>query len=201
MKQVVIATNNSHKAEEIREILDIPGWEFLTLKEAGIESDPEETADSFEGNAMIKAACAHDAFGGAAVADDSGLVVDALGGAPGVYSSRFAGVHGDDAANNALLIEKLQNVPAEKRSARFVSTVVFIDEAGQRFIGRGTVEGHIGYTEQGSNGFGYDPLFYPDEFGGNKTFGQASADEKNAISHRGRALRSLRDKLIEYFKA
>ena len=193
MKTVVIATNNAHKVAEIKTALNFEGWEFKTLRELGIESNPEEDADTFEGNARIKACAAHEASGGlAALADDSGLAVDALDGAPGVYSSRYAGVDGDDAANNAKLFAELADVPDERRTARFVCTLVFVDEDGAETVARGTIEGRIGYELRGNEGFGYDPLFLPDEFGGELTLAEVSQNQKNAISHRGNALRALR---------
>lgn len=196
MKRVIVATNNAHKADEISHILDIDGFEFVTMKEAGIVSDPKEDADTFLGNARIKALSAHEASHGSAVlADDSGLEVDALDGAPGVYSSRFAGEDGDDEANNRLLLEKLEGVADRDRTARFVCQLVFIDEDGSETTSKGTVEGRIGHSEKGSEGFGYDPLFIPDELGGAITFAEVPQIRKNEISHRGRALRNLRDLL------
>ncbi|WP_080797057.1 RdgB/HAM1 family non-canonical purine NTP pyrophosphatase [Arabiibacter massiliensis] len=196
MKTVVIASNNAHKAREIAEALDFPGWEFRTLRELGIESDPAEDADTFEGNARIKAQAAREASGGRAVlADDSGLEVDALGGAPGVFSARYAGDPCDDAANNAKLLAELADVPDEGRTARFVCTLAFIDEDGAETVARGTVEGRIGHEGRGSHGFGYDPLFLPDVFDGVRTLAEALPEEKNAVSHRGNALRELRAKL------
>lgn len=198
MKRIIIATNNAHKADEISHVLGMDGLEFVTMKEAGVQSDPEEDADTFLGNARIKARAAHEASGHAAVlADDSGLVVDALDGAPGVFSSRFAGEDGNDAANNALLLEKLEGVPDEERTARFVCTLVLIDEDGTEKVATGTVEGKIGYEERGEEGFGYDPLFYPDEYDGAMTFAEVPQAEKNLISHRARALREMRNLLCE----
>lgn len=198
MKTVVIATNNAHKVAEITTALDFEGWEFKTLRQLEIASDPAEDADSFEGNARIKALAAHEASGGlAALADDSGLEVDALDGAPGVYSSRYAGEDGNDEANNAKLLAELAGVPDEERTARFVCTLVFVDEDGSEVVARGTVEGRIGCEERGSEGFGYDPLFLPDEYAGELTLAEVSQDAKNAISHRGNALRALREKLAE----
>lgn len=195
-KTVVIATNNAHKVAEITTALDFEGWEFKTLREMGVESNPEEDAGTFEGNARIKALAAREACGGcAALADDSGLEVDALGGAPGVYSSRYAGVDGDDAANNAKLLRELSDVPEELRTGRFVCTLVFIDEDGSESVARGTIEGRIGYEERGREGFGYDPLFVPDAFGGTLTLAEVSQEEKNGVSHRGNALRALREQL------
>lgn len=197
-KTVVIASNNAHKAREIAEALDFPGWEFRTLRELGIASDPEEDADTFEGNARIKARAAREASGGRAVlADDSGLVVDALDGAPGVRSARYAGEDATDAANNAKLLDELADVPDAQRTARFVCTLVFIDEDGSEEVAHGVVEGRIGRAERGEHGFGYDPLFLPDVFGGERTLAEALPQEKNAVSHRGNALRALRARIEE----
>ncbi|MDO5118238.1 MAG: RdgB/HAM1 family non-canonical purine NTP pyrophosphatase [Eggerthellaceae bacterium] len=197
-KTVVIASNNAHKADEIRGALDFEGWEFKTLAELGIASDPDEDADTFEGNARIKALAAHEASGGlAALADDSGLIVDALDGAPGVYSSRYAGEHGNDGDNNAKLLKELENVKPADRTARFACCLVFIDEDDTETVALGTVEGLIGYEARGENGFGYDPLFLPVELDGETTFAQISQDEKAKLSHRGNALRALKAKLSD----
>lgn len=195
MKKVVIATNNAHKVEEIRTALDFEGWEFLTLSQCDPYDEPVEDADTFEGNARIKALAAHEHTGLAALADDSGLAVDALDGAPGVFSARYAGVHGDDAANNEKLLHELEGVADAQRTARFVCSLVFIDEDGTETSASGTVEGRIAHGLSGSGGFGYDPLFLPDEFGGAKSLAEVTQDEKNAISHRGNALRFLKEKL------
>ncbi len=196
MKTVLIASNNAHKAKEIAEALDFPGWEFKTLKQAGVASDPAEDADTFLGNARIKARAAQEASGGMAVlADDSGLEVDALGGAPGVYSARYAGEPTDDAANNAKLLDELSDVAEADRSARFVCQLVYLDEEGREVDARGTVEGRIGYEERGEHGFGYDPLFLAEVFDFERTLAEALPEEKNAVSHRGNALRELRAKL------
>lgn len=195
-KTVIISSNNAHKAQEIANALSFPGWEFKTLREAGVASDPAEDADTFEGNARIKAHAAHQASGGAAVlADDSGLEVDALDGAPGVFSARYAGEHGNDADNNAKLLAELVGVPDEERTARFVCSLVFVDEDGTEVTARGAVEGRIGHELRGDEGFGYDPLFLPDAFGGEKTMAEVTQEEKAAVSHRGNALRALREKL------
>ena len=193
MKRIIIATNNAHKADEISHVLGMEGLEFVTLKEAGIHSDPDETETTFEGNARIKAMAAHELSGGAAVlADDSGLEVDALDGAPGVFSSRFAGEDVNDLANNALLLEKLEGIPDDERTARFVCTMVFIDEDGTEKVARGAVEGRIGYGARGTEGFGYDPLFFPLAYNGEKTFAEVPQAEKNMISHRANALREMK---------
>ena len=192
---VVVATGNAHKVVEIEAILSevLPGTRFVTLKSLGDFPDPEETGATFEENAFIKAQAAHDATGLPAVADDSGLEVDALGGAPGVYSARYAGVHGDDVANNAKLLRELEGVPAAERTARFTSCVAFVD-AGVRESGLGHVEGRVGFEGRGEHGFGYDPLFLPAETPG-RTMAELTPEEKNAISHRYHALVDLASKL------
>lgn len=195
MKKVVIATNNAHKVEEIRAALDFEGWEFLTLSQCDPYDEPAEDADTFEGNALIKALAAHEHTGLAALADDSGLVVDALDGAPGVYSARYAGVHGDDAANNEKLLRELEGVSDDRRTARFVCSLAFVDEDGTQVFASGAIEGRIAHGLSGEGGFGYDPLFLPDEFAGAKSLAEVTQDEKNAISHRGNALRALKQKL------
>lgn len=195
MKKVVIATNNAHKVEEIRTALDFEGWEFLTLSQCDPYDEPAEDADTFEGNALIKALAAHEHTGLAALADDSGLVVDALDGAPGVYSARYAGVHGDDAANNEKLLRELEGVSDDHRTARFVCSLAFVDEDGTQVFASGAIEGRIAHGLSGEGGFGYDPLFLPDEFAGAKSLAEVTQDEKNAISHRGNALRALKEKL------
>lgn len=200
MTTVILATNNAHKADEIANALDFPSWEFKTLASAGIESDPEEDAGTFEGNARIKARSAWEAARAAGLqcavlADDSGLEVDALDGAPGVYSSRYAGPDADDAANNAKLLEELASVPDADRTARFVCTLVLLDADGAETMARGTVEGRIGHEPRGTEGFGYDPLFWPDAFEGRCTLAEVPQAEKAAVSHRGNALRILRDQL------
>ena len=196
MTTVLIASNNAHKATEIAEALDFPGWEFKTLKQVGVSSDPVEDAETFLGNARIKAHAAQQASGGMPVlADDSGLEVDALDGAPGVHSARYAGEPCDDAANNAKLLDALSDVADEARTARFVCQLVFLDENGNEVDARGTVEGRIAHEAHGENGFGYDQLFLPEVFGFERSLGEAKPEEKNAVSHRGNALRELRAKL------
>ena len=196
MTTVLIASNNAHKATEIAEALDFPGWEFKTLKQVGVSSNPAEDAETFLGNARIKAHAAQQASGGMPVlADDSGLEVDALDGAPGVHSARYAGEPCDDAANNAKLLDALSDVADEARTARFVCQLVFLDENGNEVDARGTVEGRIAHEAHGENGFGYDPLFLPEVFGFERSLGEAKPEEKNAASHRGNALRELRAKL------
>lgn len=201
MKTILLATNNAHKVSEISNALDFPGWEFKTLADLDLKSDPPEDADDFLGNARIKAVAAQEeAFAAgyrvAVLADDSGLEVDVLDGAPGVFSSRYAGEDGNDEANNAKLFEELLDVADEERTARFVCTLVFLDEDGTELDARGTVEGRIGYELQGDGGFGYDPLFWPDVFEGECTLAEVPQARKNEVSHRGNALRLLRDKLV-----
>ena len=196
MKKVLIATNNKHKVEEIETALNFERWEFLTLADCKPYPEPVEDADTFEGNALIKARAAHEATGLAALADDSGLAVDALDGAPGVFSARYCGVHGDDDANNAKVLAELEGVPDDKRTARFVCALAFVDEDGSETTAFGTIEGRIAHDLSGEGGFGYDPMFLPDEFGGAKTLAEVTQEEKNAISHRGNALRALKEKLM-----
>ena len=196
-RTVVVASGNQHKVVEIEAILGkvMPQTRFVSIKELGDFPDPEETGDTFEENAFIKAQAAYEATGLPAVADDSGLVVDALGGAPGVYSARYAGVHGDDAANNAKLLRELDGVPAAERAARFTSCVAYVDE-GVRVCGIGYCEGAVGFEGRGDGGFGYDPLFLPDDTPG-RTMAELMAEEKNAISHRFHALGALAERLSE----
>lgn len=197
MRRIVIASNNEHKVEEISRMLEGCDREFLTLHEANIESDPVEDADSFDGNARIKARAAFEKGGGVAVlADDSGLIVDALDGAPGVRSSRYAGEDATDAENNELLLRELDGVALDDRTARFVCTMCYIDEDGNESICEGRVDGVIGFEERGDGGFGYDPLFYPDEYDRELSFSQVPLDEKNRISHRARALDAIKSILL-----
>ena len=198
-KTVIIASNNAHKAEEIAHALDFPGWEFRTLKEAHIDSDPAEDADSFLGNARIKAKAAWEAAKEtlghpvAVLADDSGLEVDALGGEPGVYSARYSGEGATDEKNNKKLLAALAGVPDEKRTARFRTIVTCIFPDGDEIQAEGVCEGRILESPRGQDGFGYDPLFWYEPLG--KTFAELTPDEKNAVSHRGRAMREFAAKL------
>jgi XTP/dITP diphosphohydrolase len=189
---VIVATANRGKLTEIRSALDFEGWEFITAADLGRESlEVEETGDTFEANARLKAHAYRDAFGLAALADDSGLEVDALGGAPGVYSSRYAGADATDADNNVKLLEALADVPPTARAARFRSVIVLVDEDGSETVAAGACEGAIGFERRGSGGFGYDPLFLPDATPG-RSMAELALAEKNAISHRGAALRALK---------
>lgn len=186
MKKIVLATNNAHKLREMRQLLG-DAYEVVGLVDIGCTADIPENADTFAGNALAKALYVREHYGLACIADDSGLEVDALGGRPGVFSARFAGEHDSD-ANNALLLRLMKGV--KNRAARFRCVVCFMDEAGDAHYFEGKVEGEILDGMQGGGGFGYDPLFRP--LGWKKSFGEASADEKNAVSHRGRAVEALR---------
>ena len=192
---VVVASNNAHKIEEIKTILGavMPDAEFKAMGEVGDLPEPEETGTTFEENAFIKAETIHAATGLPTVADDSGLMVDALDGAPGVYSARYAGVHGDDAANNAKLLRELAGVGEGGRTARFVSCVAFVAD-GVRTCGVGFCEGRVGFEGRGEHGFGYDPLFLPDDTPG-KTMAELLPEEQNAISHRRHGIEALADEL------
>ncbi len=190
--KILIATHNKHKLTEMRRILEPMGYEVLTDDMLGISlTDVEETGTTFVENARIKAESGCRESGIACIADDSGLCVDALGGEPGVYSARYSGEHGNDDANNKKLLAELQNVPDEKRTARFECVICVSFPDGSEVIAKGTCVGKIGYSELGENGFGYDPLFMV----GEKSFAQLSGEEKDAISHRGRALQALKEKL------
>ena len=189
MKQIVFATNNAHKLSEVRRIVG-DRFEILSLADIGCHDDIPETADTLEGNALIKARWVKERYGYDCFADDTGLMVDALGGAPGVLTARFAGEHCTPADNVALLLERLNG--ETRRSARF-STVIALIINGKEHVMTGTVEGEISTEERGADGFGYDPIFIPEDTG--LTFAQMGPDAKNAISHRGRATAALIDLL------
>lgn len=190
-----IATKNAHKVIEFKRILEPMGIEVLCERDLDFElQDVEENGTTFEENAIIKAAAACEQTGFVSLADDSGLCVDALNGAPGIFSARYSGVHGDDKENNRKLLRELEGVPMDKRTARFVSAVACVFPDGRKFTVTGKCEGHIDFEEKGENGFGYDPLFIG-EIG---CFGLASGEEKDKVSHRGKALKMLRDELKNY---
>ncbi len=191
-RTIVVATGNAHKLTEIEDILSrvLPDVSFVALGQLGDFEDPEETGTTFLENALIKAEAAVAQTGFTAIADDSGLVVDALNGEPGVYSARYAGVHGDDVANNAKLLEKLDGVADAERTARFMSVIALVDASGMVLTGTGACEGVIGHELRGEHGFGYDPLFLPVDTPG-KTMAELTPAEKNAISHRFHALQDL----------
>lgn len=194
--RVIVATTNRGKLAEIRSTLAVPGWEFVTAEELGATAlDVEETGDTFEENAALKAHAYAERFGIPALADDSGLEVDRLDGAPGVRSSRYAGEDATDADNNEKLLRALADVSTEGRSARFRSVAVLAWPDGRTLTTSGACEGSIGLEPIGSGGFGYDPLFLPVATPG-RTMAELEMSEKNAISHRGAALRALRDLLV-----
>jgi XTP/dITP diphosphohydrolase len=195
--RVVVATGNAGKLTEIRASLALPGWEFVSASDLGAATpDVEESGDSFSENAFLKASAYRTLFGLPSLADDSGLVVDALGGRPGVHSSRFAGARATDAENNRKLLEELDGFGPEMRAARFQCVMVYIDENGETMTSCGTCEGQIGFSPKGRGGFGYDPLFLPEESSG-RTMAELDLGEKNNISHRGKALVALRQRLAE----
>lgn len=192
--KIVLASRNKHKISELQALLGeyIDDLEILSLDEVGIYGEIDENGKSFSENALIKARCAATS-GYIGVGDDSGLEVDALDGAPGIYSARYAGAHGDDSANNALLLENLKN--KADRSGRFVCAIACVFPDGREICVRGVAEGEILCEYRGAGGFGYDPLFYYPPL--NKTFGELSAEEKNKVSHRSDAIRKLAAKLNE----
>lgn len=202
---ICAASNNAGKLKELRRILERGGHTVKGLRELGIALDPDETGTTFAENARIKAEAFCRASGLPTVADDSGLCVDALDGAPGVYSARYAGVHGDDAANNAKLLLALRDVPAGDRGARFVSALCLLLPDGRRLEVTGECPGSIAFAGTGTNGFGYDPLFVPDRVGlpgsgtaentARRSYAELADAEKDAISHRGRAMQRLEQAL------
>ena len=189
--KLIIASNNQHKLIEIREILGDFFSEIVSAREAGIEHETVEDGTTFMENALKKAREMTEITGCAALADDSGICVDALGGAPGIYSARFSGVHGDDAANNRLLLEKMEGV--SDRKAHYTCAIALTYPDGREVTAEGYFHGEIGFEEKGQYGFGYDPLFYLPEYG--CTSAQILPEEKNKISHRAAALRELCGKL------
>lgn len=198
MKKLIVASNNEHKIIEIKQILaDFP-FEVISLKEANIDVDVEEIGTTFEENAYIKAneifKLTKDCL---VLSDDSGLMVDALDGAPGVYSARFAGEHGNSKKNNEKLLSMLQGKSLEERKARFVCALVLIIDKDKIISVRGEVEGRIAEAESGKDGFGYDPLFYVPEQ--HMTFAEMSGELKNSMSHRGRALEKLQVELSKAY--
>lgn len=192
MKKLVFASNNAHKLSEIRAILG-DRIEIISLSDLQCHDEIPETADTLEGNALIKARYVWEHYGLYCFADDTGLEVEALGGAPGVYSARFAGEHASFEDNVCLLLERLSGVAAPRR-ARFRTVIALIDEYGTHFF-EGSVDGEITLERSGDHGFGYDPIFRPE--GREETFAQLTEQEKNSMSHRGRAVQ----KLVRYLQA
>ena len=188
-KRLVVATGHAHKLREIAEIFT--DFEVVSQKEMGFDEDVEETGVTFAENALIKARAASKALNCIALADDSGLCVDALGGAPGVYSARYCGYHGDDQKNRDLLLQNMQGV--ENRAAHFTSAIALVYPNGREVVVEGHTYGKILHEETGTGGFGYDCLFESDDL--KKSFGLATAEEKNSVSHRFRGLQKLREQI------
>lgn len=193
--KLVIASGNEGKIREFRAILPSYGFEVVGIKELGVALDVEEDGATFMENAMKKARYVVEKTGFAALADDSGLCVDALGGAPGIYSARYAGEHGNDEKNNDKLLAALFNVPEQERTAHYAAAIALCYPDGHFVSGYGETEGRILRERTGTGGFGYDPLFFSDDL--QKSFGLADADEKNCVSHRGRAIAELCQHLKE----
>lgn len=196
--RIIFATGNENKMREIREILGDLGFEIVSMKEAGISVDIVEDGETFEENAMIKAKAVSKLCNDIVLADDSGLEVDYLDKAPGIYSARFMGEDTSYDIKNQAIIDKLEGVPKEKRTARFVCAIAAVLPSGKKISTRGTIEGMIGYEIKGENGFGYDPIFYVEEFG--CTTAEISPEEKNKVSHRGNALRAMRKELLAVYE-
>ena len=192
--KVVLASKNAHKLQELQDILSAQGVEVILESAAGVDVEVKETGTTFEENSLLKARAVMEASGLPAIADDSGLMADALNGAPGVYSARYGGPGLDDAGRYRLLLENMRGVL--DRKCRFVSAITLCMPSGDIVTARGECPGTLAYAPQGENGFGYDPIFFVPEK--KKTFAQLTAEEKNAISHRGRALQLFQEKLSAY---
>ena len=192
--KVVLASKNAHKLQELQDILSAQGVEVILESAAGVDVEVKETGTTFEENSLLKARAVMEASGLPAIADDSGLMVDALNGAPGVYSARYGGPGLDDAGRYRLLLENMRGVL--DRKCRFVSAITLCMPSGDIVTARGECPGTLAYAPQGEKGFGYDPIFFVPEK--KKTFAQLTAEEKNAISHRGRALQLFQEKLAAY---
>lgn len=201
--KLVLATHNTHKLEELRQILRplIPGFsDEMVVSAAGLGvPEPVEDGTSFAENSLIKARALVEATGLPAVADDSGLCVDILGGAPGIFSARWCGHHGDDKANLELLLNQLSEVSDPHRRGAFVCAAALVLPDGTEIVELGEMPGHLGFEPVGANGFGYDPIFYPDGF--DVTSAELEPEEKNRISHRGQAFRQLAGSLVKIFEA
>lgn len=193
--RIVFATGNAGKMREIRMIMEDMGMEILSMKEIGINPDIVEDGTTFTENAIIKAKAVAALTDAIVLADDSGLEIDALNKEPGIYSARYMGEDTSYRIKNANLIERLEGVPEEKRTARFVCAIAAVLPDGELLTTLGTVEGRIGYEEKGENGFGYDPIFFLPEFG--CTSAELTDEQKNEISHRGKALRAMKQLLQE----
>lgn len=193
MRKIIFATSNEGKMKEVRMIMADMGLEVVSLKDLGIRADIEETGKTFEENAIIKAAEICRLTGMLTLADDSGLEVDYMNKEPGVYSSRFMGEDTSYHIKNNEIIKRLENAKGAERSARFVCVIAAVFPDGEVLTTRATIEGEIGYKEEGENGFGYDPIMYLPEYG--TTTAGLSLEKKNKISHRGKALRLMKEKL------
>lgn len=197
-KRIIFATGNAGKMKEIRMILEDLGVQVISMKEAGVQADIVEDGSTFEENALIKAKAIMELTGEIVLADDSGLEIDYLDKAPGIYSARFMGEDTSYDIKNQALIDKLDGVPEEKRTARFVCAIACALPDGRTLTSYGAMEGIIGYEIKGANGFGYDPIFYLPECG--CTSAEISPEQKNELSHRGKALRAMKEQLREILK-
>ena len=198
MKKIIFATSNNNKLVEIRKIMEDLDVEIVSMKDANIDIDIDENGTTFEENAIIKAKAISELCDDIVLADDSGLEIDYLNKEPGVHSARFAGVDTPYSVKNGILIEKLKGVEEEKRTARFVCVIAAVFPDKNLITTRGTIEGYIGHEERGNNGFGFDPIFYLKEYG--CTTAELSMEEKNKISHRGKALELMKKELINRLK-
>lgn len=199
MKKIIFATGNEGKLKEIKVILDMAGVEILSMKEAGIHADIEENGSTFEENAIIKAKAIGELTGEIVLADDSGLEIDYLNKEPGVYSARYAGEDTPYSIKNQMLLDRLEGVEMEQRTARFVCVIAAALPDGRVITTRGTIEGYIGHAPAGENGFGYDPIFYVPEY--KCSTAQLTMAQKNQLSHRGKALRAMKEELKAYLEA
>lgn len=196
----LIATHNMKKRDELERILKPLGIRVLLAEQAGVElTDVDETGETYEENALLKARSGCEESGMPCIADDSGLSVDALDGAPGVYSARYAGEHGNDSANNSKLLSALSGTPEYERTAAFVSVACCVFPNGHILSARGECCGRIGYEPKGDGGFGYDPIFMPEEYQG-LSMAQLSKEQKDSISHRGKSVRKLSELLGKYLE-
>ena len=198
MNKIILASNNNGKIKEFREIFKDMDIELVPMKEAGIDVDIEENGETFEENSLIKARTVCKLSGCITIADDSGLEVDYLGGQPGVYSARFMGHDTSYDIKNKAIIDKLKGVSGKDRSARFVAVIAAVFPDGRELVTRGTMEGIIGQEPLGENGFGYDPILFLPEY--NKSSAELAPEEKNKISHRGKALEKIKTALEEAIK-
>lgn len=194
IKKIIFASNNKGKIRELKDILSPMGIEVVSQREAGFDIEADETGTTFAENSAIKAKAIYELAKIPVLADDSGLCVDALDGQPGVYSHRFAGENATDEEKCRYILEKLENVSDEKRTARFICDMCFIDENGREYHAEGRCEGKIGKEEKGNNGFGYDPIFVV----GNRTLAELKEAEKNKISHRAEALKKMKEILKQF---